>query len=141
MEFKRKRVLEWAAIIALVVATDMPGEPPAIAGQTWEGRFFELAQLRGRPSIIYFWASGCPVCRGMRSSVSAIAKDYPLISVALQSGTRAELGKYQQEQDFHIPTVSDEDGATTGRSRQFSFWPGAPSFRQGGQTALPFAHA
>jgi len=122
LKIKSKWALEWGAIIALVVGLqyfvgrNLPtGEPPSITASTYEGGQFDLSQLRGRPAVIYFWASWCPICRGMQSSVSAIAKDYPLISIALQSGNKAELGKYLDAHNFHIPTVSDEDGAITGR--------------------------
>ncbi|CAG0963423.1 Soluble secreted antigen MPT53 [Gammaproteobacteria bacterium] len=122
LKFNRKSVLEWVAIIALVagiqfaVGRNLPtGEPPSIAGQTLDGVGFDLARLRGRPAVVYFWASWCPICRGMQSSIGAVAQDHPLISVALQSGTRAELAKYMQEQNFHVPTVPDEDGEITGR--------------------------
>lgn len=122
MKLSQKQILEWVAIIALIVGIqfavgrNLPtGEPPGIAGQTLDGVDFDLTRLRGRPAVVYFWASWCPICRGMQSSVGSIAQDHPLISVALQSGTRAELAKYMQEQGFHASTLPDEDGAITGR--------------------------
>ncbi len=117
MKFKQNRFLGWTAIIAFVLGIQfavnrglVSGEPPPFAGQTLEGQNFDLAQLRGQPAVIYFWASWCPICRGMQDAIKAVADGHPLISVAMQSGTRAEVSKYLREQDFQVPTLPDEEG-------------------------------
>lgn len=110
-------LLGWVAVIALFIGIQFAvqhdlasGEPPAFSGLTLDGEDFNLAQLHGKPAIIYFWAEWCPICRGMQGSIRAIAKGYPFISVAMQSGGRDEVEKYRQEQDFHVPVVLDEEG-------------------------------
>lgn len=110
-------MLGWVAVIALVIGIQFAahrdlatGEPPVFSGQTLAGENFDLAQLRGKPAIIYFWANWCPICRGMQGSIQSVAKAHPSISVAMQSGGRVEVGKYMQEQDFHVPTLLDEEG-------------------------------
>jgi peroxiredoxin len=51
----------------------------------------------------------------MQGSIAAIAKDYPLVSVAMQSGSRAELLKHMREQSLLVPTLPDEDGDISSR--------------------------
>jgi thiol-disulfide isomerase/thioredoxin len=109
--------LSWILVIALFLGFQFAanrnlvnGEPPALPNTTLEGQTFELAQLHGKPALIYFWAEWCPICRAMQSTVQAVARDYPLMSVAMQSGGKAEVAKYQREQNFQVPVVLDEDG-------------------------------
>jgi thiol-disulfide isomerase/thioredoxin len=122
MKPSHQRLLEGVAIAALVLGLqfaagrNLPtGTPPPLAGQTLDGQAFDLARLRGQPAVIYFWASGCPICRAMQGGIAAIAKDHPLVSVAMQSGSRAELVKYMQEQNFLVSTLPDEDGGIASR--------------------------
>lgn len=117
-----KNWLGWVLLLALFVGMQFganrdlaSGDPPALSGQTVEGEGFDLARLRGQPALIYFWASWCSICRAMQGSVQAVAQDHPLISVAMQSGDRAKVAGYMREQDFHVPTLLDEDGAIAQR--------------------------
>lgn len=107
----------WPALLALFLAAQfwanrelVSGEAPAIRAVDLQGAPFDLAQLRGRPALVYFWGSWCPICRAMQSSIQAVAADHPVITVALKSGDRNAVMRYQNEQDFHPPTVLDERG-------------------------------
>lgn len=122
MKPSQNRWLGWVGIIALFIGIQFAsgrnlasGEPPPLAGTTLDGAGFELSQWRGKPAVIYFWAEWCPICRGMQPQVKAIAQDYPLISVAMQSGSATEVAQYQRKQDFQVPTLLDEDGGIAQR--------------------------
>jgi len=122
MKLPQNRWLGWAAVIALFLGIQFgahrdlaSGEPPALSGLTLDGEHFALAQLRGRPAVVYFWAEWCPICRAMQGPVQAVAQDYPLISLAMQSGNGAAVGEYMRRQKFQVPTLLDEDGAVAGR--------------------------
>ena len=117
MKAQQNRLLTWVGIIALVVGMQfavnrnlVSGEPPAIAGTTLSGDSFSLAQLHGKPSVIYFWASWCSICGGMQNTIQNVATDYPLISLAMQSGALPEVKQYMAEQKFSVPTLNDENG-------------------------------
>lgn len=86
------------------------GTSPAIQGNTLEGQAFDLTRLSGRPSVIYFWASWCGVCKAMQDNVQAVAIDHPMITLALKSGNAAEVREYMRKEKFAVPVVLDETG-------------------------------
>lgn len=117
LKSKQSALLGWVGVAALMVGMQsvvnhnlITGDPPAISGPSLDGRHFDLAQLHGKPAVIYFWASWCPVCRGMQGSIQQIAKDFPAITVAMQSGNSAEVARYMSESDFVAPTLTDDSG-------------------------------
>lgn len=91
------------------------GPAPALAGTLLDGRPFDLAQLQGRPALVYFWASWCGVCKAMQHNIDALQNDVPMVSVALQSGDAAEVRRYLAEKGSRMPTLLDEDGALATR--------------------------
>jgi thiol-disulfide isomerase/thioredoxin len=50
------------------------GEAPSLAGLMLDGRAFDLADLRGQPVLIHFWASWCLVCKVMGGAIAGIAR-------------------------------------------------------------------
>jgi len=83
---------------------------------TTDGSQFNLQQWQGRSGVVYFWADWCPVCRVNRPVINAIASDYPVISVAMQSGDSAAVAAYQHKEGAHFPAIADPQGVI---SRQF----------------------
>ncbi len=59
---------------------------------------------------LYFWADWCPVCSAQQSNVAAIAADWPLLSVAMQSGDAKAVSKVLAQRELGWPTAVDEDG-------------------------------
>lgn len=109
-------------IVALFVAalfykdrTLISDHPPAIHGTTLSGHEFDLSEFNGKVSLIYFWASWCPICGAMQSNIEALSKDHPLISFAMQSGDKAEVLRDLQEQSFDVEVLLDEEGAMAQR--------------------------
>jgi len=65
--------------------------------------------------LVYFWASWCPVCRLEQGSVSALLRDHPVVTVAMQSGSAAEVSGYLREHGLDWPVINDPDGALAAR--------------------------
>jgi thiol-disulfide isomerase/thioredoxin len=68
---------------------------------------FDIQQLKGQPFLLHFWASWCPVCRLEEGSIDALAKDYPVITVASWSD---DVASYMEENKLSFPVLSDPDG-------------------------------
>lgn len=118
--FTRKRtilLIEIIAIIAVYLVAKaysqrnlVKGMAPAIQATSLDGETITLGKYRGRPLLIHFWASWCPVCSLEENSINAISKDYDVISVAMQSGNAAQVAAHMQEKQLHFPTIVDEHG-------------------------------
>lgn len=109
------------AIIAfvIVVAVDWWRAPkmPEYANLnqqiTLNGQPVDLQQLsQDKPVLIYFWATWCGICKTTTPMVKTLANDgVRVITVALQSGSDAELGPKLAGTGFTLPTINDADGA------------------------------
>lgn len=87
------------------------GPAPELRAALIGGGEFDLATARAAPVLVYFWATWCPVCRLEQGSIESLARDHRVVTVALQSGDAATVGKYLQEQGLRAPAINDPDGA------------------------------
>lgn len=86
------------------------GTAPPIVGETVSGKTVSLSDYRGKPLMLYFWASWCRICELEQESIRSIARGHAVLSVALRSGNALQLGKYMREHEFHITAIVDEFG-------------------------------
>lgn len=117
-----RRVLGWGAVVALFFVVqgflnrDMASGPaPAIEGRFLDGSRASLDSLRGRPALVYFWASWCPICGTMEDTIGSLARDHAVITVAYQSGDAAEVARHVAERRLDWRVIPDADGANGGR--------------------------
>ncbi len=86
------------------------GEAPSFQSVMLNGETVNLEDYRGKPFILHFWASWCPFCKIEEESMTNIQKDWPLLSVAYQSGDKTEVQKHMKERDIESwPTIVDKD--------------------------------
>lgn len=118
MAVRWRRMLGWGAVVALFFAAqgflnrDMASGPaPAIEGRFLDDSPASLDSLRGRPAIVYFWASWCPICGAMEDKIESLAGDHAVITVAYQSGDAAEVARHVTERRLDWRVVPDPDGA------------------------------
>ena len=83
---------------------------PAIDATTLSGEHFSLEQFRGKPAVVHFWASWCPVCELEQGMIDSTADELAMITVAMQSGSAREVTSYLGEQGVDYAVVNDEHG-------------------------------
>jgi len=79
--------------------------------QLMSGQLVNLKQMaKTSPVIIYFWGSWCPICSFTSSTMTEMAKNYQVLSVALSSGDNQQVQEYLAKNKYHFPVVNDPDG-------------------------------
>lgn len=110
-------LLEVLVIVALVFAIrawqqkdTVSGISPNFQAVTLDGKMISLEDYQGKPLLLHFWASWCPFCKFEQSSLSAIKDDWQVLTVAYQSGEKADVEKYMKEHNIESwPTIVDTD--------------------------------
>jgi len=86
------------------------GVAPSFQSVMLDGKTVNLEDYNGKPFILHFWASWCPFCKFEEGSISSIQNDWPVLTVAYQSGNQLEVEKFMQERKISSwPTIVDQD--------------------------------
>lgn len=122
---KPPRWRRWAVEIGIIVAIffaiqawmarDVPaGAAPDFATVAADGRALSLAEWRaahpGEAVGVYFWAEWCPICTAQEGTIDGVQADYPVLTVAMQSGGAAAVADVLAERGLAWTTVIDADG-------------------------------
>lgn len=71
-----------------------------------------LDQLRrewpGQPVALHVWADWCPICQAEEGSVGALTQDWPVLTVAMQSGASGKVSAVLRQRQLRWLTVVDE---------------------------------
>lgn len=86
------------------------GMAPEISGRLLDGQKINLNQYRGKPVLIHFWATWCPVCKMENSSIDSLAKHYSVLSIAAWSGSDAEVAAFMADENLSMPVLTDNEG-------------------------------
>lgn len=111
-------------VVALVAAhfwqtRNVPSGPApdfsALAVSAQDGAVMSLAQWRaahpGQPVALHFWAEWCPICKLEEHSVSRVSRDWPVLTVAMQSGDVTAVRRVLGQRSLSWATVIDPDGS------------------------------
>ena len=112
-----KGLISWGGVLSLVILIQnfqsedliqgfIPHFPePILNAQR------QTESLEGQPiQVLYVWGSWCGICKLMQGTVSALAEEYPLVTVAMNSGDAKQVLDYERAHNFNLPTVLDEEG-------------------------------
>ena len=90
---------------------DAPSGPaPPLSGRLLDGRQVSLADYRGAPLLVHFWATWCPVCRLEEGGIEAVSERWPVVTVATGSGEAEEVRAYLRGQGVSLPVLVDPGG-------------------------------
>ena len=117
----RRRWVRWPAELLLVLAVVFAanayrsrdaaqGPAPDFQARTLAGEPVSLARFAGRPVLVHFWATWCPVCRLEQDAIDALAADHAVITVALQSDRDDAVRAYLREHQLSFAVVNDPYG-------------------------------
>jgi len=86
------------------------GVAPTFQSVLLDGKSISLEDYTGKPLLLHFWAEWCPFCKFEESSVTEIEKDWPVLTVAYQSGNKADVEKHMSARNITSwPTIVDQD--------------------------------
>lgn len=112
----RRWFLELLIISAVITGVslwqnrDLPaGVAPPLTGMRSDGSTIKVGP-GATAQLVVFWGTWCPVCRAEEGNIAAIAKDWPVISVAVQSGDVTTVRHYLKSRDITLPAVIDAGG-------------------------------
>jgi peroxiredoxin len=122
----RRGWVRWGAYLLLLLAVYLgarawqtrdlaSGVAPELSGLTLEGHPVSLADYRGAPLLLQFWATWCPVCALEQGSIDALARDHQVLTIALQSGDAEEVRRHLDLEDLDFPVLLDPQGRIAGR--------------------------
>ncbi|HMT94112.1 protein disulfide oxidoreductase [uncultured Thiothrix sp.] len=120
---RSRRWVKWGIELAIVLVlifgvrawqqrTLIVGEAPAFNEIDLQGQEVSLAAYRGKPMLLHFWASWCPICEMEQGSINSVIKaGWPLITVAYSSGEAEEVKRYMERKGISDwITIVDNDG-------------------------------
>ncbi|QFT53887.1 Thiol-disulfide oxidoreductase ResA [Microbulbifer sp. THAF38] len=105
------------AAVAYYQQRDIPEDlAPPLKGETLNGNLIDLKHMTTHgPVLIYFWGSWCPYCRIVSPKISELAREYQVLSVAMQSGDEGVVKEYMLQHNLKFPTINDPMGSISGQ--------------------------
>jgi len=81
---------------------------PNIEAELIDGSVYKVQ--KGKPVILHFWATSCPVCKMEAPNIESVSKKYEVLSIAVNSGSDENITIYMQEHGLDFPVLNDKEG-------------------------------
>jgi len=78
-------------------------------------------QKKAKPLVLHFWATWCSTCKLEASNIEHISSQYEVLSIAVNSGTDAEIKQYMNENDLTFNVLNDTEGRWAKRFKVEAF--------------------
>lgn len=95
-----KNLLFFLVIFVLIQAWQqrnmVTGKAPDFQAELLDGETITLDTYRGKPLLLHFWSTTCPICRLEEDSITGLYKhkDTQILTVAFYSGGKDEVNTY-----------------------------------------------
>jgi len=102
--WQTRNVLNGPAPDWIIQVVDSSGEVSHTTLVQWRARYPDQAVA------IHFWAQWCPVCRVEENSITRLGRDWPVLTVAMQSGQPKQVAATMRTRNLPWQAVVDERG-------------------------------
>jgi thiol-disulfide isomerase/thioredoxin len=113
---------QFLLVVAIVIGVNawrtrdaVGGIAPQLNDTTLTGETFQLSPTAGEPVYVHFWATWCPVCDAQDGNIQSLSEDYPVITVAMASGSDDEVRQHLIDNELDFRVINDESGAISNR--------------------------
>ncbi len=118
---KRRRwkrwLLEALLLLGVVFAAHLyqtrhvvSGAAPDFDLRLLDGRGVSLSDYRGRPLLLQFWATWCPICALEQGSIDALARDHQVLAISVDDMSVVQMQGWMREQGVAYPVAFDHSG-------------------------------
>ncbi len=81
---------------------------PVIEVKLLDGSSFTAP--KGKPLVIHFWGTWCPVCKVESSNIQALSEKYDVLTIAVNSGSDDAIKAYMRERQLDFRVFNDREG-------------------------------
>lgn len=102
---------QWKPMVPAGISLRVGQEAPATEFRFIDGRVEQLAQMRGQPVLINFWATSCAICLAEMPDVVALQREFAgrfrLVAVAMPYDRADRVLDYQRRVQPELPIALD----------------------------------
>ena len=68
----------------------------------------DFKAYKGKPLVVHFWATWCPVCKLEVANIEQLSKEYNVITIAVNSGSDEELNTFMTKHMLTYKVIHDK---------------------------------
>ncbi len=76
-----------------------------------KNRKVDFKRYQGKPLVVHFWATWCPVCKLEAANIGQLSKEYSVITIAVNSGSNEELISFMKEHRLSYRVIHDKSAS------------------------------
>jgi len=99
-----------ANVVSYIQSPEIDEGTPPLSGVLIDGTPVSLKSYRGEPLVLHFWASWCPTCKLEAPAIDSLAKEYPVLTVAVDSGSDEAVQEFLNEKGYTFGVLNDHKG-------------------------------
>jgi peroxiredoxin len=70
----------------------------------------EFSNYKGKPLLVHFWATWCPVCKLEVGNIDSLSKSYNVVTIAVKSASDEALKSFIKEKNLSYRVIHDREG-------------------------------